>query len=112
MQENFPFGDKVVHLKVNGERIIGILELGLSNYPDPSGTFMQVFGIHIEFDSSRKAGDRILRVTFDADKDLSYDDFKSKTFVVAMPSVMGYLEKLGTRKYLKGCERMVDEEVR
>ena len=95
---------------MTGAQIVGMLEIGLSSYPEPNGAFMQVSAIHVEFDSSRKARERVVKVTIDADPELSFDAFKERAFVVAMPSVMGYLEKLGTDEFLEGCERLVDEE--
>ena len=53
---------------------------------------------------------RVIKIVVDADPELSFESFKAKTFVVAMPSVMGYLEKLGVKPFLQGCERLVDEE--
>lgn len=71
-----PFDNRLVTLELKGETIYEILEKGLDVYPmSYNGGFQQVSGINYEFDASKPAGKRLVKVTKDGkplDKEKNY----------------------------------------
>jgi len=57
-----PFSNLIVTLEMTGSDVLEILEHGVSEYPEPSGLFIQVAGIHFEFDPSAPPGQRVQNV--------------------------------------------------
>jgi len=62
-----PFGNYVVKQEISGEVLLGILEHGVSEYPEASGSFAQTAGMKIKFDSSKEPGNRIVEVMIDGE---------------------------------------------
>ncbi len=62
-----PFINYLVVIEVKGDKIYKALERGVMKYPysGANGGFLQVSGITFEFDSSKAAGTRIVKVTKD-----------------------------------------------
>ncbi len=58
----FPFGNYVVTVNVTGEKLMAMLENGVSRYPDADGRFPQVSGITFKFDASADVGSRVYDV--------------------------------------------------
>lgn len=54
-----PFHDQAVLAKYSGEMLLKVLENSVSEYPTLSGRFLQVSGIHFEFDPAKPPGQRI-----------------------------------------------------
>ncbi|UNC92276.1 bifunctional metallophosphatase/5'-nucleotidase [Candidatus Contubernalis alkaliaceticus] len=54
----FPFDNYVVVLEVSGEDLIAMLEIGLSEYPEPSGAYPHTTGIEYIFDAEEEPGNR------------------------------------------------------
>ena len=59
----FPFGNYVVTVNVTGEKLLAMLENGVSRYPDADGRFPQVSGITFKFDAAQPVGSRVYDVT-------------------------------------------------
>jgi 2',3'-cyclic-nucleotide 2'-phosphodiesterase (5'-nucleotidase family) len=57
-----PFGNYVVTKKVKGQDILDAIEHGLSAYPEPEGSFPQIGGMTVVFDSAKPAGDRVVEI--------------------------------------------------
>lgn len=47
-----PFSNNVSKVKVKGQTILDALEMGVREYPEPSGGFLQVSGLTYQFDAS------------------------------------------------------------
>lgn len=99
-----PFVNSLVTIEINGEKIYEALERGIRQYPNSgtNGGFLQVSGISFEFDASRPAGKRVVRVT----KDGAPLD-KNKLFKVATNDYLynggdNYEELKGGRLLYKG----------
>ncbi len=58
-----PFGNFIVTKKLSGEQVRQILEHGVKDYPEASGGFPHVSGIHFVFDPAQKPGSRIVSIT-------------------------------------------------
>ncbi|WP_158598203.1 bifunctional metallophosphatase/5'-nucleotidase [Falsibacillus albus] len=62
-----PFGDSLIVLPLTGYEIISALEHGVSALEEPSGRFLQVSGIHFEFDPTKPIGKRVTNVKVKSD---------------------------------------------
>ncbi|MFK3939129.1 5'-nucleotidase C-terminal domain-containing protein [Alkalihalobacillus sp. NPDC078783] len=60
-----PFGNYGVTKDVTGEQLLEILEIGVKDYPEPSGGFPQISGFSFSVDESKQLGDRVHSVTVD-----------------------------------------------
>lgn len=60
--EVFPNGDYVTALYVTGQKVLDILEYGVSMYPEADGRFLQVSGLTFRFDPDQPAGSRVYDV--------------------------------------------------
>lgn len=47
-----PFSNSISKVEVNGQTLLDALEMGVSEYPEASGGFLQVSGLSYSFDSS------------------------------------------------------------
>jgi len=74
-----PFSNLIVTLEMTGSDVLEILEHGVSEYPEPSGLFIQVAGVHFEFDPDAPIGQRVQTVKM-ADGTAFYIN---KTYTVA-----------------------------
>ncbi len=54
--EAFPFGNMCTVIEATGQQIVDALEVGVSNYPDEHGAFMQVSGMTYTIDPSVPSG--------------------------------------------------------
>lgn len=69
-----PYSNLLVTVELGGADLLTALEHGVSLYPEPAGQFIQVSGIHFEFDPDAEPMNRITEVTmasgeaFDIDK--------------------------------------------
>lgn len=57
-----PFGNNPVSVKLSGEQIKEILEHSVRNAPEENGGFLHVSGMKFEYDSSKKVGDRVVKM--------------------------------------------------
>lgn len=57
-----PFSNKTLVFRLKGAEIRAALEHGLATYPRTSGQFLHVSGARVEFDASRKPGERIVNL--------------------------------------------------
>ncbi|KAL8452258.1 hypothetical protein Emed_001419 [Eimeria media] len=58
-----PMADEIAVVKCRGSVLLAALENAVSQVPKTEGRFLQVAGIRYEFDSSKPAGQRIIRET-------------------------------------------------
>ena len=56
-----PFGDKIVTMEITGEALIESLENGLATANQLDGRFCQISGFWYEYDSSKPAGQKVIR---------------------------------------------------
>jgi 2',3'-cyclic-nucleotide 2'-phosphodiesterase (5'-nucleotidase family) len=116
-----PFNNRVVVVEVTGAALRRAMENGLSLLPQPSGRFPQVSGIALQFDLSRRAGERVTAMQvggvpvvddrtyrvaildFLARGGDDYTMFRDATRItpdndapMMVNEVVGYLRKLGT----------------
>ncbi|MGE6490560.1 bifunctional metallophosphatase/5'-nucleotidase [Exiguobacterium sp. NPDC077395] len=59
-----PFGNTLAVMNLKGSELLAALERSVSVYPRESGGFLQVSGLKVEFDSSKPANERIVKVTY------------------------------------------------
>ncbi|MGI1821029.1 bifunctional metallophosphatase/5'-nucleotidase [Exiguobacterium sp. TRN 1102] len=59
-----PFGNTLAVMNLKGSELLAALERSVSVYPRESGGFLQVSGLKVEFDSSKSANERIVKVTY------------------------------------------------
>lgn len=78
-----PFGNYVVVKEVTGSAILNALEHGITAYPEVEGKFPHVGGMTVVFDSTRPAGERVLKVMVSG-QPLEYD----KTYRLATNDFM------------------------
>lgn len=52
-QDVFPYNQNACMIKASGSKIVEALELGVSQYPEPNHSFLQVSGIRFEIDISK-----------------------------------------------------------
>ena len=57
-----PFNNKILTIEVKGSDLLAAFERGFSAYPETSGSYCQVAGVKIQFDSSQPSGSRIKSV--------------------------------------------------
>ncbi|XP_072437242.1 5'-nucleotidase [Chiloscyllium punctatum] len=57
-----PFGGTIDLLKVRGSTLRAAFEHSVRRYGQNTGEFLQVSGVHVEFDLSRKPGHRVVRL--------------------------------------------------
>lgn len=63
--EELPFRSKLAVLTVTGLQLRGAIENGLSEIETVRGRFPQISGIEVKYDSSQKAGERVVSITLD-----------------------------------------------
>merc|ERR1719247_3835511 len=56
-----PFTNELMVVELNGAQILSSLENAVSTLPKRDGNFVQVSGIKFKFDSSKDAGERVLK---------------------------------------------------
>jgi 5'-nucleotidase / UDP-sugar diphosphatase len=79
----FPFGNRLVTIEIEGRDLKAAIENGLSRLPNPSGRFPQVSGLKIVANLSRRPGDRVVSILLgDAPLD------ESRTYSVATSDFM------------------------
>ncbi|MEK4564015.1 5'-nucleotidase C-terminal domain-containing protein [Alkalihalobacillus sp. FSL R5-0424] len=54
-----PFGNYGMTKEITGEQLLEILEIGVKEYPEPSGGFPQISGFSFSIDESKQPGDRV-----------------------------------------------------
>ncbi|MEY8749981.1 5'-nucleotidase C-terminal domain-containing protein [Alkalicoccobacillus gibsonii] len=62
-----PFGNYGVTKDVTGEQLLEILEIGVKEYPEPSGGFPQISGFSFYIDEAEEPGTRVHSVTVDGE---------------------------------------------
>ncbi|MCT4795372.1 bifunctional metallophosphatase/5'-nucleotidase [Exiguobacterium alkaliphilum] len=69
-----PFGNTLSIMELKGSELLAAFERSVSAYPRESGGFLQVSGLKVEFDSSKPANERIVKVTYnDGANDVTID---------------------------------------
>ncbi|KDN58531.1 bifunctional UDP-sugar hydrolase/5'-nucleotidase, partial [Exiguobacterium sp. AB2] len=69
-----PFGNTLSIMELKGSELLAALERSVSVYPRENGGFLQVSGLKVEFDSSKPANERIVKVTYnDGTNDVAID---------------------------------------
>ena len=63
LHQLLPFGNILVLLEVSGAALGQALERAVSAYPSPAGFFLQMSGVRVVFNPSRRPGGRVLEVT-------------------------------------------------
>lgn len=58
-----PMADELAVVKCKGSILLAALENSVSQLPKTEGRFLQVAGLRFEFDSSKPAGNRVIRET-------------------------------------------------
>lgn len=61
----FPFMNEMCVIKVSGRSIKAALETSYANIPAPFGGFLHMAGMKVEIDSTREAGNRVMKVMVD-----------------------------------------------
>ncbi len=56
------FNNEVETLRLSGADVVAALEHGVRNYPEASGSFLQVSGLRFYFDPNKPAGQRVEKV--------------------------------------------------
>lgn len=70
-----PFGNALALVEVTGSEIKEVLEHSVSQTPKESGAFLHVSGLKFEYDSSKEAGKRVVKVEVkEADKYTALND--------------------------------------
>lgn len=59
-----PFGNTLALMNLTGAEIKAAFEHSVSKYPEESGGFLHVSGAKVEFDSSKLAGERVVRISY------------------------------------------------
>lgn len=62
VQRELPFGGNVYVVEVNADKIKQLLEHGVFRVEDLDGRFLQVSGLHYEYDGSKPVGQRIMSI--------------------------------------------------
>ena len=62
VQRELPFGGNVYVVEVNADKIKQLLEHSVSRVEDLDGRFLQVSGLHYEYDGSKPVGQRIMSI--------------------------------------------------
>ncbi len=60
--EVLPFGNTVRVIELTGADIIAAIENGINEYPEAKGAFPHIAGMTVEFDSSKEAGSRVVKI--------------------------------------------------
>ena len=60
---SFPFENYIVTKTLTGSQVVSLIELGLSGLPSAEGSFLQVGGILVTYDSSQPSGHRVVSLT-------------------------------------------------
>lgn len=79
----FPDGGYIVTAQLTGERLLMLLENGVSRYPEADGRFPQVSGVTFKLDGAAEAGSRVFDVTVGGE---ALDP--AKTYLVALSDGM------------------------
>jgi len=99
--EVLPFGNTVTVIELTGADVKAALEHGLEDYPEAKGAFPHVAGMTVEFDASKEAGSRVVKVMI-GDKVL--DDTATYTMVTS-----DYLASPGDGYTMFGGKKTVAE---
>lgn len=73
MSQIIPMDDKILMLRVPGSIIFKMLENALQFYPNFAGRYPQTSGINIKFDSSKKAGERLIKTQLWCGEEINAD---------------------------------------
>ncbi len=99
LHQFLPFGNVLVLLEVQGAALKEALERAVSAYPTPAGFFLQVSGIRVVFDPSRRPGRRVLEVAVGG---RSLDP--ARPYMLALPD---YLARGGDGYAMFGAARIL-----
>lgn len=59
-----PFGNTLAVMDVTGAELKEAFEISVSEYPAENGGFLHVAGAKVEFDSSKQAGERVVKISY------------------------------------------------
>ncbi|MDM5333696.1 5'-nucleotidase C-terminal domain-containing protein [Ureibacillus composti] len=77
-----PFGNTIALMDVTGKELKAAFEISVGKYPEENGGFLHVAGAKVEFDSSKPAGSRIVKISY-KDANGNYVNLEdSKTYTV------------------------------
>lgn len=99
--EVLPFGNTVTVIEVTGADIKAAIEHGVSDFPTTKGAFPHVAGMTVEFDASKEAGSRVVKIMI-GDKALD----ESKTYKLVTSD---YLASPGDGYDMFGGKKVVAE---
>lgn len=75
IQRELPFGGTVYVVKLSPAKLKQVLEHGVSEVEDYDGRFLQVSGLHYQYDASRPIGNRIVSITDASGKPLQASEY-------------------------------------
>ena len=94
---SFPYANYMVTKVLTGEEVVHLLEVGLQNLPAASGSFLQVGGMDVVYDSSAPPMERLVSVTLPDGSALDMDGeytVVSNEYVMNGGALFGFLTEI------------------